>query len=49
MGMGISLLAEKRLPEAQEAYKRAVRSDNLSPELRNFVEQRLNQIEIEQQ
>jgi MSHA biogenesis protein MshN len=44
MGIGISLQAEKRLAEAQEAFKRAKASNTLTPDLQAFVEQRLRQI-----
>ena len=43
MGLGISLQAEKRAPEAVEAYARALATGTLSPELRTFVERRLDQ------
>jgi MSHA biogenesis protein MshN len=45
MGLGISLQAEKKLPEAREAYSRARASGTLSPSLSAFVEQRLRQIQ----
>ncbi len=44
MGIGISLQAENRLPEAQEAFNRAKASNTLRPDLQMFVEQRLKQI-----
>ncbi len=44
MGIGISLQAENRLPEAQEAFNRAKASNTLRPDLQTFVEQRLKQI-----
>lgn len=44
MGLGISLQAENRLPEAREAFSRARTSNTLSPELQAFVEQRLKQL-----
>ena len=44
MGLGISLQAENRLPEAREAFNRARTSNTLSPELQVFVEQRLKQL-----
>ena len=44
VGIGISLQAENRLPEAQEAFNRAKASNNLRPDLQPFVEQRLKQI-----
>lgn len=45
MGLGISLQAEGRLAEAQEAFKRAKASNSLNPELLAFVDQRLRQIQ----
>lgn len=44
MGLGISLQAENRLPEAREAFSRARASNTLSPELQAFVEQRQKQL-----
>ncbi|KQV87821.1 hypothetical protein ASD15_27600 [Massilia sp. Root351] len=44
MGLGISLLAEKRNAEAQEAFTRARNSGNLSQELQSFVERKLQQL-----
>ena len=44
MGLGISLQAEKRNAEAEQAYSRARASQGLSPELQAFVEQRLQQV-----
>ena len=44
IGIGISLQAENRLQDAQEAFQRATTSNTLSPELLAFVEQRLKQI-----
>lgn len=41
MGLGISLQAEHRLDEAQEAFGKARASNELAPELLAFVEQRL--------
>lgn len=43
MGLGISLQAENRFQEARQAFGRA-RASNLSPELQEFVEQRLKQL-----
>lgn len=43
MGLGISLQAEKRAAEAADAYTRALGTGTLSPELRSFVERRLDQ------
>ncbi|OFZ68017.1 MAG: hypothetical protein A2Z01_02415 [Betaproteobacteria bacterium RBG_16_58_11] len=45
MGLGISLQAEKRYPEAEQAYTRARASNALAPELQAFVEQRLKQVQ----
>lgn len=44
MGLGISFQAEKRVAEAQEAYKRAKATNTLSPELLAFVEERLGEL-----
>lgn len=44
MGLGISLQAEKRAAEAADAYARALSTGALSPELRTFVERRLEQV-----
>lgn len=44
MGLGISLQALQRLPEAQDAFEHAVSSGALDPELQVFVEKRLKQI-----
>lgn len=44
MGLGISLQAENRAPEAREAFSRAKAANSLSPELQAFVEQRLGQL-----
>jgi MSHA biogenesis protein MshN len=41
MGLGISLLAEKRNPEALDAFRRAKASGNLTPELAAYVDRRL--------
>lgn len=41
VGLGISLEAEKRLPEAREAYRRAARSDALTAGLARYVAERL--------
>jgi len=41
IGLGISLQAENRLAEAQEAFSHAKASNELTPELSVFVEQRL--------
>jgi MSHA biogenesis protein MshN len=45
MGLGLSLQAMGSLPAAREALGRARASDNLSPELMSFVEQRLKQLQ----
>jgi MSHA biogenesis protein MshN len=45
MGLGISLQAERRIPEAQESFKRAKATNSLSPELLAFVEARLGQLQ----
>lgn len=44
MGMGISLQAEKRSPEAAAAYRKALDSGTLSAELQGFVERRIKQL-----
>jgi MSHA biogenesis protein MshN len=44
MGLGISLQAENRLPEAKEAFNRAKSSNTLTPELLAFVNQKLTQL-----
>ena len=45
VGLGISLQAENHPAEAQEAFSRAKTSGGLNPELQNFVEQRLQQLQ----
>jgi len=45
MGLGISLQAEKRDPDAVAAFWQALGSGTLSPELAAFVERRLGQLE----
>lgn len=45
MGLGISLQAEQRTNEAQDAFRRAKATNSLSPELLAFVEVRLNQLQ----
>lgn len=45
MGLGISLQAERRSSEAQEAFKRAKATHTLSPELTAFVDSRLSQLQ----
>ncbi len=42
-GLAVSLEEEKRLSEAREIYQRALATDNLGPEQRNFVERKLAQ------
>jgi MSHA biogenesis protein MshN len=44
MGLGISLQAEQHLPEAREAYTQARVKGGLTPELKAFVERRLEQL-----
>jgi MSHA biogenesis protein MshN len=44
MGLGMSLQAEKRSPEALDAFQRARASGALSPELAGFVERRIQQL-----
>lgn len=44
MGLGISLQAEKRYADAEQAYSRARASNGLAPDLQAFVEQRLQQV-----
>lgn len=44
MGLGISQQAEKRNAAAREAYERAKDVGNLTPELQNFVERKLQQL-----
>ncbi|OON63267.1 hypothetical protein B0920_07675 [Massilia sp. KIM] len=44
MGLGISLQAEKRKPEAYEAFQKAQASGTLTPELQAFVERKLKQV-----
>jgi MSHA biogenesis protein MshN len=44
MGIGISLQAENRIPEARDAFGRAKQSGALSPDLLAFVEQKLTQL-----
>ena len=45
MGLGISLQADQRTTDAQEAFKRAKASNSLTPELLSFVESRLSQLQ----
>jgi MSHA biogenesis protein MshN len=44
MGLGISLQADNRLPEAQEAFKRAKATNSLSADLQAFVDTKLSQL-----
>ncbi len=43
-GLAISLEEEKRLPEAREAYQRALATNTLGLDLRAFVERKLKQL-----
>ena len=45
MGLGISLQAEQRTAEAQEAFRRARSTNSLTPELLAFVEARLSELQ----
>jgi len=45
MGLGISLQAEQRKPEAYESFRRAKASNSLSSELLSFVEGRISQLQ----
>ncbi|MRW83841.1 tetratricopeptide repeat protein [Pseudoduganella sp. FT26W] len=44
MGLGISLQADQHLPEAREAYKQARASAGLTPELKSFVDKKIEQL-----
>ena len=44
MGLGISLQAEKRFADAEQAYTRARSNPSLSAELQAFIDQRLQQV-----
>jgi MSHA biogenesis protein MshN len=44
MGLGISLQADQHLPEAREAYTRARGSAGLTPELKTFVDKKIEQL-----
>jgi MSHA biogenesis protein MshN len=44
MGLGISLQASERSAEALDAFRRALSSGSMSPELQAFVEQRIKQL-----
>jgi len=43
-GLAISLEEEKRLPEAREAYQRALATNTLSQDLQSFVGRKLGQL-----
>jgi MSHA biogenesis protein MshN len=43
-GLAISLEEEKRIPEAREAYQRALATSTLASDLRAFVERKLGQL-----
>jgi len=45
LGLGISLQAANRAADAQDAFRRARATNNLSPELSAFAEQRLKQLQ----
>jgi len=45
LGLGISLQSVNRAADAQDAYRRARASNNLSPELAAFADQRLKQLQ----
>jgi MSHA biogenesis protein MshN len=45
LGLGVSLQAVHRNADAQDAYRRARASNNLSPELAAFADQRLRQLQ----
>lgn len=45
VGLGISCQEEKRLEEAESAFKRAILIENLSPELRSFAAQQIKAIQ----
>jgi MSHA biogenesis protein MshN len=44
MGLGIALQADKRIPEAKDAFERAKASGSLTPELQTFIERKLRQL-----
>lgn len=44
MGLGISLQADQHLPEAREAFNRARSGGGLTPELRTFVDRKIEQL-----
>jgi len=45
LGLGISLQSANRAADAQEAFRRARATNNLSPELSAFAEQRIKQLQ----
>jgi MSHA biogenesis protein MshN len=45
LGLGISLQAVNRTADAQDAYRRARTTNNLTPELAAFAEQRIKQLQ----
>jgi len=45
LGLGMSLQAALRGPEAQDAFRRAKATNNLNPELAAFADQRLRQLQ----
>ena len=44
MGLGISLQADQHLPEAREAYTQARSGAGLTPELKSFIDRKLDQL-----
>ena len=44
MGLGISLQAEQRKDDARAVYQRALDSNTLNPQLREFVQQKLKEL-----
>lgn len=46
MGLGLSLEAVGKTPEAKSAFTKALAADNLSQDLRTFVAQRLHRLDI---
>lgn len=44
MGLGISLQAAQRNEDAREAYRRALASNSLSPQLQEFVQKKLREL-----
>ena len=45
LGLGISLQSANRAADAQDAFRRARATNNLSPELSAFAEQRIRQLQ----